>query len=310
MGVVGPVELREVRAVLTPRLSEVTEAPAARRYGSVFVAPSRSSAWPVVRRGVRARAGRAHFPSEGERGPAAARPGARAAGRAAGGQQPPGRSGALAALRLAVGAASSRAVLSWPRIDAEQRAPSGAQLLRAGSGARRRRGCLPQHEALQRKAELAGQARLAWPSPRDPAVAIDETEYDLAVLGEVLRATSPVKGRARVPGRGVPALGRALRARLRGGHSRAGRLLTGWCGPCGGACGARAPPVRRPTLSLPPPSSSTPLAPTASICRPCCGSPRSSCHKSSKSWPAGKGLDDARGTLRLAQPPARGRGCE
>lgn len=212
MGVVGPVELREVRAVLTPRLSEVTEAPAARRYGSVFVAPveaARGLSFDVVF--VPGLAERI-FPQKVREDPLLPdQVRERLDERLEVNSHRVARE--RLALRLAVGAATSRAVLSWPRIDAEHARPRVPSFY-ALEAVRAVEGVLPQHEALQRKAELAGQARLAWPGPRDPAVAIDETEYDLAVLGEVLRATSPVKGRARYLVEVCPALGRALRARF------------------------------------------------------------------------------------------------
>src|SRR5205807_2076994 len=94
------------------------------------------------------------------------------------------------ALRLAVGAARVRIVASYPRIDVEQsrpRTPSfyGLELLRAAEGA------LPGFDALARRAEVAGGARIGWPAPARADDAIDEGEHDLALLDRVLRSAEP-----------------------------------------------------------------------------------------------------------------------
>jgi CRISPR/Cas system-associated exonuclease Cas4 (RecB family) len=47
-------------------------------------------------------------------------------------------------------------------------------------------GRIPNHEDLQRAAYEEGGARLAWPSPADPARALDDVEHDLAVLRALL----------------------------------------------------------------------------------------------------------------------------
>jgi CRISPR/Cas system-associated exonuclease Cas4 (RecB family) len=55
--------------------------------------------------------------------------------------------------------------------------------------------------------------RLAWPAPKEPSRAIDDTEFDLAVLDRVLTSKTPVKGQARYLVKTNPHLARALRAR-------------------------------------------------------------------------------------------------
>jgi RecB family exonuclease len=84
-------------------------------------------------------------------------------------------------LRLAVGAATSRLWLSYPRLDvsgARPRVPSFYMLdvMRAVTGR------IPNHEALQREAAAVGGARLDWPAPADPSLAIDDIEHDLSTL--------------------------------------------------------------------------------------------------------------------------------
>jgi hypothetical protein len=211
MAPVGPVELREVRAVLTRRLSEVTEPPEGRRYGQVFVATVEQvrglSFELVFVPGLAERI----FPQKVREDPLlpdATR--ARIDARLETNAQRVTRE--RVALRLAVGAAESRAVLSWPRIDAEHARPRVPSFY-ALEAARAVEGALPAYEALQRHAEQSGRARLAWPAPRLAASAIDDTEYDLAVLDEILSSGEEVKGRARYLVEVSPHLARALRSR-------------------------------------------------------------------------------------------------
>lgn len=89
------------------------------------------------------------------------------------------------ALRLAVGAASKRVVLSYPRVDVDQarpRTPSfyGLEVLRVAEGQ------LGDFEHLAQKAARTAEARLGWPAPARRDDAIDEAEYDLALLKDVL----------------------------------------------------------------------------------------------------------------------------
>src|SRR5690606_23702769 len=119
------------------------------------------------------------------------------------------------ALRLAIGAATERVVLSYPRLDTERgrpRVPSfyALEVLRAIEGT------LPSFEELAGRAEEAGAARMAWPAPERPEDAIDGAEYDLAVLHEVLheRPFAEVRGAARYLMSANPHLARALRSRF------------------------------------------------------------------------------------------------
>jgi ATP-dependent helicase/DNAse subunit B len=126
------------------------------------------------------------------------------------------------ALRLAVGAARRKAVLSWPRLDLAQgraRVPSfyGLEVLRAAEGR------LPAFSELSLRAEAAASARAGWPAPANARDAIDEAEHDLSLLARAVRLPEDErKGAAWYLLNVNPYLGRALRARARRW------LRTGW----------------------------------------------------------------------------------
>lgn len=213
MAPVGPVELSEVRVVLTRRLSEVTEAPSERRAGGVFVGPVESargrSFHTVFVPGLAERV----FPQKLREDPLLPDR-ARAAldGRLE--VNTPHRIAAeRLALLVAVGAARENAVLSYPRIDAEHGRPRVPSFY-ALEAARAVQGELPSFEALQRQAESSANVRLAWPAPQRRELAIDDTEYDLATIDGIFRAKAPVKGRARYLVATNAHLARALRARF------------------------------------------------------------------------------------------------
>ncbi|MHC4391391.1 MAG: PD-(D/E)XK nuclease family protein, partial [Planctomycetota bacterium] len=125
------------------------------------------------------------------------------------------------ALRIAVGAATERAILSYPRIDlvhARPQLPSFYLLecVRASEGE------LPSWDALSERAERSGGAATRWPAPRRPEDAIDTAEHDLALLRTLLpRGAKLTKGVCRFLLDANPHLARALRSRAR-------RWLTGW----------------------------------------------------------------------------------
>jgi len=120
-------------------------------------------------------------------------------------------------LRLAAGAAAARLDASYPRVDLVQgraRVPSlyALDLLRAAEGR------LPDLDTLGRRAAAAGAAVVGWPAPADPDEAIDEAEFDLAMLQPLLGGALPAaerQGRARFLLSSNEHLARALRARAR-----------------------------------------------------------------------------------------------
>ena len=119
------------------------------------------------------------------------------------------------ALRIALGSARERAYLSYPRIDVQQsrpRVPSfyALEALRAAEGV------LPGFEEIAARAESTTRARLGWPAPERPEAAIDEAEYDLALLASLVGAKNEdVTGRAHYLLTANSHLARALRARSR-----------------------------------------------------------------------------------------------
>ena len=115
-------------------------------------------------------------------------------------------------LQIAVGAASRRLYLSYPRLEvaeARARVPSFYAL----DVARSITGHVPDYEVLARKAELAGASRLAWPAPRDPSEAIDDSEYDLATVWPLLNTNEPRAGRLAYVMKLNSRLARSLRGR-------------------------------------------------------------------------------------------------
>src|SRR6185436_21122423 len=176
-GVTG-VELATVVLVLGRRLTELVALPAARSGGRVYVAPidaARGLVFDVVF--VPGLAERI-FPQKVMEDPIL-----RDEDRLALGLET-NRERAIAerlALRLAVGAARERLVLSYPRVDLDQsrpRVPSfyGLEVIRAAEGK------LPGFDELAQRAELRTGARIGWPAPSRVELSIDEAEYDLAVL--------------------------------------------------------------------------------------------------------------------------------
>ncbi len=212
---VGPVDLHEVQLVLGPRLHDLGVKPPPRRYGSVFVGSvdsGRGLSFQVVfipglaeRIFPRKIVADPILPDEQRRDTAIA-------GLTT-------RRDRLElerlALRIALGSARERAYLSYPRIDVQQsrpRVPSfyALEALRAAEGV------LRGFEEIASRAESTTRARLGWPAPERPEAAIDEAEYDLALLASLVEANDEgATGRAHYLLTANSHLARALRARSR-----------------------------------------------------------------------------------------------
>lgn len=184
MSRVGPVDVTEVRLVLERRLSQLVVRPSGRRYGKVYVATieeARGLAFDVVF--VPGLAEKI-FPQKVVEDPLLLDDARKSLG-----VDLPTNDQRTAeerlALRLAVGAASRRVVLSYPRVDVEQarpRTPSfyGLEVLRVAEGR------LRDFHYLAETAAKKVDARIGWPAPANRKDAIDEAEYDLALLESVL----------------------------------------------------------------------------------------------------------------------------
>ncbi|HEY5657271.1 MAG TPA: PD-(D/E)XK nuclease family protein [Myxococcota bacterium] len=214
MAGVGPVERDEVRWVLEGRLLEVTTPAPPRRYGRVFVAPAEAARGLVFDVVFVPGLAEKLFPKKIQEEPILLDP-ARArldAGLAVNDDRVARE---RLALRLAVGAARRRLVLSYPRLDLDRsrpRVPSfyALEMLRAAEGR------LPGFDALAQRAETTTAARVGWPAPARAEDAIDEAEHDLALLESLLRLEPERSvGTARYLLGANPHLGRALRFRAR-----------------------------------------------------------------------------------------------
>ena len=185
MGEIGPVALDEAREVLAERLLTLELESPSHRYGRVFVGGPQEARGRAFRVVFVAGLAERMFPQKLHEDPMLLDDEMRAplgAGLAV--QVDRGRNERLM-LRLAVGAATDRLWLSYPRIELAEsrpRVPSfyALDIMRAITGR------VPNHEELQERAATEGGAGLAWPSPADPTRAIDDLEHDLSVLRELL----------------------------------------------------------------------------------------------------------------------------
>ena len=196
MAEVGPVDLDEVRRVLSDRLLTLDLDPPPRRFGRIFVGTpnhARGRAFRVVF--VPGLAERL-FPQKPREDPLLLDDRREELGASL-----PTQDDRLEAerllLQIVAGAASERLYVSYPRIELTEsraRVPSfyALDMMRAVTGS------VPDHEWLEERARHAGNATLAWPAPPRPEDAIDDQEHDLAVLRGLLdeKDSAAVKGHA------------------------------------------------------------------------------------------------------------------
>ena len=214
LGDVRRLTMSEVRALLVLRLTSLTTLPEKRRYGCVYIAPVaalRGGSFSIVF--VPGLAERV-FPSRVAEDPILlddAR--ARLSPDLATNEK---RSiDERLCLQVALGAASERVVVSYPRVDLDTgrvRTPSSymLDLVKAAHGR------VMGFEELSRLAGDRGRARIGWPAPEARIDAIDDAEHDLALLRAVLeKPEAEATGEARYLLASNEHLARALRARAR-----------------------------------------------------------------------------------------------
>ena len=180
MAEVGPASLDEVYDVLAEKMSSLRTDPARRRYGRVFVGSideARGRAFdfvflPGLAEGL--------FPRRALEDPLLLDQ-YRENLKAGLDTQPRRNARERMLLRSAAAAAKARLVVSYPRMDVTQaraRVPSfyALEVVRAAEGR------LPSLREFEKRAAKNAPSRLEWPAPADPAMAIDDAEYDLASL--------------------------------------------------------------------------------------------------------------------------------
>ena len=196
MGAIGPVSLDEARDVISDRLLLLEHEPLKSRYGRVFVGSPHQARGRTFRVVFVPGLAERMFPQKPHEDPMMLDREMRtplAADLA--NQEDRGRAERLL-LRLAVGAATERLWLSYPRVDIAEsrpRVPSfyALDVMRAITGR------VPNHEQLQEAAAKEGGAGLAWPAPDAAAMAIDDLEHDLSVLRSLLQEDpAKVRGQA------------------------------------------------------------------------------------------------------------------
>ena len=235
MAAVGPVTLAEVRRVLLPRLSQLDREPPKSRFGRVFVATPDALRGRTFRVVFVVGLAERVFPQRSRQDPLLLDAARRALDPMLATEDDRVAAERLR-LRLAVGAATERCWLSYPRLDVGQaraRVPSFYAL----DVVRATRGMVPDHVKFEHETAVATGAWLAWPAPDDPASAVDVWEHDLAMLGRLLqRSANPAKGAAHYLLVQNAALARSLRTRW----ARWKRSWSTWDGLIGGNAAVQA----------------------------------------------------------------------
>ncbi len=219
MDAVGPVALDEVRLVLAERLTFLRREPPARRYGRVWVGTPEEVQGrsfdlvfiPGLAEGL--------FPQRAFEDPLLLDQ-----ARSALSPKLLTRTSRVQReqmlLRSALAAARRHVCVSYPRIDTSQgrsRVPS----IYALEVVRGHEGRLPDLRELEERVATASGLRLGWPAPNRPQQAVDDAEYDLAVLDVLLhRPAGQAAGQAAHLLEANPCVARSLRSRYRRWHQR------------------------------------------------------------------------------------------
>lgn len=211
---VGPISLTEVRAVLEERLGEVQAPAGTARGGKVLVASVEEARGRVFDAVFVPGLAEKLFPQRVVEDPLLSDR-SRAKVDAGLETQVERVHRERQALRVAVGCATKRLVLSYPRFESDKARPRVPSFY-ALEAIRAAEGVLPGFAALARRADAASATRMGWPAPEEADAAIDASEYDLATLRVLLGGRkSEVEGAARYLVTENRTLGRALQARAR-----------------------------------------------------------------------------------------------
>jgi CRISPR/Cas system-associated exonuclease Cas4 (RecB family) len=196
MAGVGPVGLDEARDVLHDRLVTLDWDPPARRHGLLFVGTPHQARGRTFRVVFVPGLAERLVPQRPHEDPLLLDEGRRSLDASLLEQDERSRAERLL-LKIAIGAASERVHLSYPRLDVGEgraRVPSfyALDVMRAITGR------VPDHRALAVEAAEEAGANLGWPAPAHPDRAIDDLEHDLASLKPLLdsRDRAAVKGHA------------------------------------------------------------------------------------------------------------------
>jgi ATP-dependent helicase/DNAse subunit B len=209
---VGPASLDEVNEVLKHRLTFLRTEPSDRRYGKVFVATIPEVAGMLFDIVFLPGLGEDLFPRKTFEDPLLLD-----ADRRKVHANLPVQDRRVAEERMlmhtAAAAPESQLWISYPRMNLGQgrsRGPSfyAIEVIRAVTGR------VPDLQELQRMAADASQSQPGWPSPRAEESAIDDAEYDLAVVRKLMRTPAAErKGAARYLLTASPSLQRSLQSR-------------------------------------------------------------------------------------------------
>jgi RecB family exonuclease len=212
MSSLGPVSLEEVQEVLRHRLMFLRTEPSERRYGKIFVTTTAELAGLSFAVAFLPGLAEDIFPRRAFEDPLLPDELRRSISSRLDTQDTRIARERLL-LQTAAAAATSKFWVSYPRMDAGQgrpRSPSfyALDVLRAITGR------VPDLAELQQRSTASVQSLVGWPAPRAAATAIDDAEYDLAVISGLLRLSpDEARGRARYLITESPALARSLRAR-------------------------------------------------------------------------------------------------
>jgi ATP-dependent helicase/DNAse subunit B len=212
MSGIGPVTLDEVREALSDRLRFLRTEPTERRYGKIFVATIAEIPGLAFDKVFLPGLGEDIFPKKAFEDPLLLDAQRHIISPHLATQDTRVRRERML-LHLAASAARSGLWISYPRMDLGQgraRGPSfyALDVLRAITGQ------IPELRTLEQRAAEGSQSQIGWPAPRNPAAAIDETEYDLSVISSSFRKpAAEARGTGRYLLTASPTLARSLRAR-------------------------------------------------------------------------------------------------